>query len=384
MRDEPPNNLQRRVTLQSLLANYLSSHGYQTIDTPILQPTELFLRKSGGELANRMYSFTDAGGNKISLRPEFTASVIRHYLENADDYEIPLKVQYNGPVFRYDNDRLYRQFHQVGAEVIGSADSNSDGEILGLAFGCASELGLLNTEVVLGHVGVLHLIFENMGLSQKSQNFLISNLPRIKKNKAEIETLNNEASNLGLIKNPCNNDSAKLIENMDDVEALKLLKNLFRDSLSGLVGSRSTEEILGRFVYKLRRGDTQESIENGLELCADLVETRGPEETALANITAIIKKYGVDPNVLEPLERVLITFHSLDKNPNLIVDLSLVRGIAYYTGMVFEIIANDNTVPTLICGGGRYDGLIKALGGKDDTPALGFAYDMDSIIGLLS
>ena len=81
MRDESPSNLQRKVTLQGFLANYLSSHGYQTIDTPILQPTELFLRKSGGELANRMYSFTDAGGNKISLRPEFTASVIRYYLE---------------------------------------------------------------------------------------------------------------------------------------------------------------------------------------------------------------------------------------------------------------------------------------------------------------
>ena len=62
MRDEPSEELGRRTSLQKILREYLSSHAYQAIDTPLLEPTELFLRKSGGELATRMYTFTDPGG----------------------------------------------------------------------------------------------------------------------------------------------------------------------------------------------------------------------------------------------------------------------------------------------------------------------------------
>lgn len=58
----------------------IGSYGYRYLETPILESTELFLRKSGGELASRMYSFTDAGSNSVSLRPEFTSPIVRHYL----------------------------------------------------------------------------------------------------------------------------------------------------------------------------------------------------------------------------------------------------------------------------------------------------------------
>ena len=81
MRDETPQEIHRRTAAQDLLRGRLSSYGYQIIDTPMLERTELFLRKSGGELATRMYTFTDPGGNRVSLRPEFTPSIIRYYLE---------------------------------------------------------------------------------------------------------------------------------------------------------------------------------------------------------------------------------------------------------------------------------------------------------------
>ena len=88
--------------LQDRLCQLLSSYGYQLLETPVLEPTELFLRKSGGELASQLYSFTDAGSNAVSLRPEFTSPIMRHYLENVDAISLPARWQYSGPVFRFD------------------------------------------------------------------------------------------------------------------------------------------------------------------------------------------------------------------------------------------------------------------------------------------
>ena len=64
----------RKRKIQDILTELLGSYGYVQLDTPILEPTELFLRKSGGELASRLYSFTDPKSNAVSLRPEFTLS----------------------------------------------------------------------------------------------------------------------------------------------------------------------------------------------------------------------------------------------------------------------------------------------------------------------
>ena len=75
--------------LQDGLSDLMAGFGYLPLETPVLEPTELFLRKSGGELASRLYSFTDPGGVSVSLRPEFTSSIMRHYLENASGIDLP-------------------------------------------------------------------------------------------------------------------------------------------------------------------------------------------------------------------------------------------------------------------------------------------------------
>ena len=109
-------------------------YGYDAIDTPFLEPTEMFLRKGGGEMASQIYSFIDPGGNPVSLRPEFTSSILRWCLEEDRLAMLPLRVQYGGPVFRYRRQGdEYRQFHQAGVELIGSSDPRADAEALMLA-----------------------------------------------------------------------------------------------------------------------------------------------------------------------------------------------------------------------------------------------------------
>ena len=89
MRDLFEEENRRKLHVQSELQAALSLCGYLTVDTPVLEPTDIFLRKSGGELASQMYSFTEPGGRQVSLRPEFTAQVIRLYLQQQDALPCP-------------------------------------------------------------------------------------------------------------------------------------------------------------------------------------------------------------------------------------------------------------------------------------------------------
>ena len=384
MKDESPEQLRVRGELQDSIVAQLTDQGYLSIDTPIVQPAELFLRKSGGELASRMYTFDDPGGNKVSLRPEFTASVIRYYIEHLSDLNLPVKIQYSGPVFRYDEKKIYGQFNQIGAEILGGSDPILDAESVLLASSCLSNVGLYsrNMRIVLGDVGVLHSIFSGMGLSQRAQTFMISGLLKLKNDITNVSSLKNEAISLGLI-NPLasSGENQLLAKDIYDENALAVIKDLFKDSLSNVFGTRSAEDILKRYIYKLRRGDSRNAIEQALEFISNLSKIHGPIEETLPKIQLLIDEYDLDKNLLRPVEKILDTICSSGDTmivDSLILDLGLVRGIAYYTGMVFEIL--DVNADLILCGGGRYDGLIKALGAKEDVSAMGFAYNVESMV----
>ena len=133
--------------IKLLISNSLSDAGYLHIDTPFFEDTELFLRKSGAALNSQLYSFVDPGGKKVSIRPEFTSSVIRNYIERHKD-ESPQRIQYSGPVFRYDEvDSKTVQLYQAGAELIGLTGIDSDLEITFLAWEGLEKLGLADYEL---------------------------------------------------------------------------------------------------------------------------------------------------------------------------------------------------------------------------------------------
>ena len=384
MRDETPQELQRRTTARDILQAHLSSHGYLAIDTPLLEPTELFLRKSGGELATRMYTFNDPGGNRVSLRPEFTPSVIRYYLERAEGEPLPMRLQYSGPVFRYDEAGRFNQVHQTGAEVIGAASPDSDGELLALAMDGLSQLNAPSPAYVVGHVGVLHLMLSELGISSRTQEFLIGCMPRLRDGSAGAADVLEQSCSRGLVKGGEGSRPSVLPANgTGRQETIDALRHLFHDSLSGIQGSRSTDEILTRFMSKQEQGDDAKSVERGISLLSRVATAAGDEEQAMSRLASALREHGVGREALSPLEEALAAFHLRRPDTQLLVDVGLVRGMAYYTGMVFEIRASDRSGEIAVCGGGRYDGLVKALGGSDDVPALGFAYTLENLLGLL-
>mgnify|MGYP003931038471 CR=1 FL=1 len=134
-------------------------YGYKEIRTPVFESTELF-KKSTGETSDvvikEMYTFTDKGGRSLTLRPEYTPSVVRSIIENRLYLKSDLmRFYFIGPMFRYDKPQKgrYRQFHQADIEVFGEKDPGVDAEIVEMAFTLLKNLGIRGIKILINSVG---------------------------------------------------------------------------------------------------------------------------------------------------------------------------------------------------------------------------------------
>jgi histidyl-tRNA synthetase len=141
----------RRVsdTARELAALY----GFAEIATPIFEFTEVFARPIGEHtdiVAKEMYTFTDRGGEEVTLRPENTAGVVRAILSNGLTQSTPLKFFYSGPMFRYERPQKgrFRQFHQIGVELLGVDRPQADIEVIALGQRILKTIGIADRAVL--------------------------------------------------------------------------------------------------------------------------------------------------------------------------------------------------------------------------------------------
>jgi histidyl-tRNA synthetase len=156
-RDQLPEEVERWVVLEDVLREHLSRYGFREIRTPLLEPTELFARGVGSEtdiVSKEMYTF-ETGGERVSLRPEATASVCRAYVQQGLDRANLNRLFYLGPMFRYERPQKgrYRQFHQVGVETFGDPGPEVDAELIEMAVRLVERLEVAGTELHLGSIG---------------------------------------------------------------------------------------------------------------------------------------------------------------------------------------------------------------------------------------
>ena len=359
----------------------LSERGYRRIDTPIIERTELFLRKSGGELASQLYSFTDPGGYEVSLRPEFTAPVIRHVVETELLSGDPLRLEYSGPVFRYPsgdefNNGMSGSFIQSGAELIGEGGPEADGEVISMALEGLHLLGVDRPGVALGHVGIIWDLLQQMDLSERAQLFLINCVPMLAA--GDREMVAERASQIGLLE-VGDAASARINRTSASVEQIDaVLGHSLGTSYSGSLGERSVDDVLQRLTDKIKTKDSPEAVKAAIELLSKLSDVSGTPSEAINQGRNVIKAAGLNDENLALLEDIVSAVESAGASANEItVDLGLVREISYYTGVVFDLDSGDYQT---VGGGGRYDGLVTALGGDLETPAAGFAYNIDRVI----
>ena len=370
--------------LQDSLSELMAGFGYLPLETPVLEPTELFLRKSGGELAARLYSFTDPGGVSVSLRPEFTSSIMRHYLENASEIDLPARWQYSGPVFRHDpaNPDTGGQFTQIGAELVGASSVLADVEVLEIAGLVLSHLGVDGWQLELADLDVVNSVLDSVGLSQRARAFIISNAHRLSAGPSAVPAVLAEASRWRLTgSNGDDQDLSQAIAGLDDAQARVVLRGLLQWGGSPQLGQRQPEEVVDRLLRKLRGLDTEDNLRRGLELACDLAAVRGSPSAALDAATAVVKASGADPAALDRLAQLLDLIQSSAAIAgSLVVNFGLFRGLAYYNGIVFEL--NHPASGSSLGGGGRYDALAYSLGSNKPVPALGFACNLEALMAL--
>ena len=154
----PPRSNLFDFVSRTLTAPALAA-GYELIELPIFEDTELFTRGVGEStdvVSKEMYTFEDRGGRSLTLRPEGTAGVMRAVIEhNLDRGQLPVKLFYHGPFFRAERPQAgrYRQFYQFGIEAIGINDPYLDAEVIGIAYSGYQKLGLRNFSLQITSLG---------------------------------------------------------------------------------------------------------------------------------------------------------------------------------------------------------------------------------------
>jgi len=159
IKDILPDDVRKWQKVESVAKNIFESYGYREIRTPVFEATELF-EKGTGETSDivikEMYTFTDKGGRSLTLRPEYTPSVVRAIIENRLNLKPqPMRFYYIGPMFRYDKPQKgrYRQFHQIDIEVFGEEDPAIDAEIVQMADFFLKNLKVKDTKILVNSVG---------------------------------------------------------------------------------------------------------------------------------------------------------------------------------------------------------------------------------------
>lgn len=287
--------------IEKTISNILTNYGYKEIRTPVFENTELFQRGVGDTtdvVQKEMYTFDDKGGRSITLRPEGTAGVVRAYIENGmASMPSPVKVWYNMAMYRYENvqkGRL-REFHQIGAEVLGSSSYLVDVETIIMASDIFKKLNIPNIELNINSIGC-------PTCREKYQNAL----------KEFIRP------NLGKYCDTC--------------------KSRFERNPMRILDCKEK---------------TCKELNKGAPIILDYLceECKTHFENVKQMLTNLGIEYKIDPEI--------------------------VRGLDYYTKTVFEFISKNEGYTVLA--GGRYDGLVKELGGQD-TPALGFAMGLERLV----
>ena len=291
----------RRV--EGAFADISRRYGYEEIRVPIFEATELFERGTGFStdvVQKEMYTFLDKKERRLSLRPEATPSVIRAYLEhNLARRAGVSKFFYMGPMFRYDRPGAgrYRQFHQVGVEVVGTPSPGADAEVIVFFWEFLKEIGLSRLGTRLNTLGC----------------------------------------------RPCR------------IKYSEILKDFLKDKLVDLCGdckeryARNPLRVLDckNAACKAMIGEAPEV---GTILCEECV-------AHFEKVQTYLKEAGIDFRV----------------------DPKLVRGLDYYTRTVFEVFHEALGVENSLGGGGRYDHLVKELGGPE-TPAVGFSSGLERVV----
>tara|TARA_B100001559_G_scaffold161554_1_gene135603 strand:- start:5331 stop:6533 length:1203 start_codon:yes stop_codon:yes gene_type:complete len=380
----PDIRFEEKQTILQQFNSFMNAASYTNIEVPIMDNTELFLKKSDGQLAPQMYSFRDPLGQQVSLRPEITTQVMNYYLGEATEIT-EHRYQYQGPVFRFSETRnTQTQFTQMGAEYIGGSGPDVDIEILELAIKFLGNIGFDSYQCTMADLNLVHYIIDNFGLSIKAKNKIVENIQIFKQGSATIHKFGEQLSST-TVTGDSSKDSylSSAIKDLSEGQARQVLSGFLgwvNGSIEeGSLGRRSHEDVVSRLIDKLRNTDSLENIQKCLSVIGNLIKIKGSPDEAITKARALFSDQAYPLDLIDQFQGTINELNNrVSKKCELIIDFGLVKDFGYYNGIIFEL--TDLATNQLMGGGGRYDGLAKTLGAERDVKALGFAFDLDKVL----
>ena len=241
----------------------------------------------------------------------------------------------------------------------------------------------------IGHLGVLRSLLDGFGLSEPAKHFVMGNMGSLRRGDADAVALMRHAREVGLLRGGIDLGLEATLESMSAEEAEDVILGALKESMPAPVGRRTTDDIIARLLRKLRSADEPAAFEGALALADRLARLCGKPDDALRQARAAASECGVSAAPLAELESLLALLPQAGvADRQVTVDTGMARGIYYYTGVIFELTPGAGTggarnVGSALGGGGRYDGLVQALGGRGCVPAMGFAYNVNALLDAL-
>ena len=306
-RDFYPDDFAVRAHIVRTWREVARRYGFQEYDGPPLEPLELYTEKSGPEIVQQLYNFTDRGGREVALRPEMTPTLARMAGARAGGLRKPIKWFSIPQLFRYERQQRgrLREHFQLNLDILGEEDVGADAELLAAAIDILRGLGLTEADFVarVSDRRLLRALLMHAGVREERLAVVYNIVDKLEREPADttLRRLRGEAE----------------------------------------LGEDAAGAVLAIFQHR--------------------------------DFPAVQAAYGGQAEIDAELERIGRYFGALEAmglGPFVRFDLTIVRGLAYYTGIVFEIFDARGELRA-ICGGGRYDQLLRQLSGVE-LPALGF------------
>lgn len=318
MKDIEAQEMGKRLWINNKILGIMRKYGFQMIEPTAIENLETLEAKSGPDIKDEIYWFKDKSGRNLGLRFDLTVGMTR-MISNRFDLPEPIKLCALSEMWRYDEPQFarYRNFYQWDAEIFASPKQEADAEVISLGIDILEEFGLKNYEIRISNRKLIENLLKKFGVRDQTE---LERILRIidKKNKISEDEFIKEF---------------KLV-NFSDEQIRKIIE------LTSFKGS--------------------------IELVSETIPSN------------LLKDKGIS-NGYQELVNLIDILKAFKKDKKCVIDFSIVRGIGYYDGIIFEAYDDMGKDIGSIFGGGRYDKLC-GIYGKRDIPATGVAGGIERLI----
>ncbi len=338
-RDFGPAVMAKRQFILNTIRAVFQTFGFQPLETPAMENLSTLTGKYGEEgdqllfkILNSGDFLKDADNQKLEarnsklltfdiaekgLRYDLTVPFARYVVMNRNEISFPFKRYQIQPVWRADRPQKgrYREFYQCDADVLGTNSLICEAEIILMTKEVFKGLGIIDYTIKINHRGILSGISESIGTKQNEAALYVA------------------------------------IDKLDKIGEEKVKEELRSKNFS----------------------------DHSLNSLFEILNIKGPSSNKISELTTRLENTVLGKKGLEDLQEILSLLKNYDANDDHVeFDISLARGLSYYTGCIFEVKINNVAIGS-VSGGGRYDNLTQAFGDKENLSGVGFSFGVDRI-----